>query len=91
MKSHNILAEIRDGWGFGVNMEINNAADDDDDHNIGPVGNAEFSDRSRHSGQGCQIAKFDPSLSLDCARVEDVGRNPRKGRDQILQRSVEEP
>ena len=37
-------------------------------------------------------AKFDPFLSLDCARVEAVwGRNPRKGRDQILQRSVAEP
>ena len=36
-------------------------------------------------------AKFDPFLSLDCARVEGVGRNPRKGRDQILQRSVAEP
>ena len=23
--------------------------------------------------QGCQIAKFDPFLSLDCARVEGVG------------------
>ena len=41
--------------------------------------------------QGCQMAKFDPFLSLDCARVEGVGRNPRKGRDQILQRSVAEP
>ena len=43
----------------------------------------------RHRGggkgpQGCQMAKFDPFLSLDCARVEGVGRNPRKGRDQIL-------
>ena len=36
------------------------------------------------------MAKFDPFLSLDCATVEDVGRNPRKGRDQILQRSVAE-
>ena len=36
-------------------------------------------------------AKFDPFLSLDFARVEGVGRNPRKGRDQILQRSVAEP
>ena len=41
--------------------------------------------------QGCQMAKFDPFLSLDCARVEGVGHNPRKGRDQILQRSVAEP
>ena len=31
------------------------------------------------------------SLSLDCVRVEAVGRNPRKGRDQILQPSVAEP
>ena len=41
--------------------------------------------------QGCQMAKFDPFLSLDCARVEGVGRNPRNGRDQILQRSRAEP
>ena len=36
-------------------------------------------------------AKFDPFLSLDCARVEGVERKERKGRDQILQRSVAEP
>ena len=41
--------------------------------------------------QCCQMAKFDPFLSLHCARVEAWGRNPRKGRDQILQRSVAEP
>ena len=36
--------------------------------------------------------KFDPFLSLDCARVEGAwGRNPRKGRDQILQHSAAEP
>ena len=40
---------------------------------------------------GCQMAKFVPFLSLDCARVEGGGHNPRKGRDQILQRSVAEP
>ena len=40
--------------------------------------------------QCCQMAKFDPFLSLDCARVEGMGRNPRKGGDQILQRSVAE-
>ena len=45
----------------------------------------------RDCGQGCQMAKFDPFLSLDCAGVEGVGRNPRKGRDQILQRSKAEP
>ena len=43
------------------------------------------------ASHGCQMAKFDPFLSLDCARVEGVGRNPRKGRDQILQRSIAEP
>ena len=35
-----------------------------------------------------------PSFPLDCARVDSGGRNPRKGRDQILQRSgaiVEKP
>ena len=37
------------------------------------VGHARF-------GQQCfQIAKFDPFLALDCARVEGGGRNPRKG------------
>ena len=41
--------------------------------------------------QGCQMAKFDPFLSLDCARVEGVGHNSSEGRDQILQRSVAEP
>ena len=45
-------------------------------------------ERGGKEGQGCQMAKFDPFLSLDGARVEGVGRNPRKGRDQILQRSV---
>ena len=40
---------------------------------------------------GCQIAKFDPFLSLDCARVEGVGHNPRKGRNPILQCSIAEP
>ena len=31
--------------------------------------------------QGCQMAKFDPFLSLDCARVEGVGAQfkERKG------------
>ena len=44
--------------------------------------------------QGCQMARFDPFLSLDCARVEGVaawGRNPRKGKDHILQCSVANP
>ena len=37
-------------------------------------------------------AKFDPFLSLDCARVDGVGaQSKEKGRDQILQRSVAEP
>ena len=29
--------------------------------------------RPLDSTQGCQMAKFDPCLSLDCARVEGVG------------------
>ena len=37
------------------------------------------------------MAQFDPFLSLDCASVEGGGCNQRKGRDQILQRSVAEP
>ena len=36
-------------------------------------------------------AKFDPFLSLDCAPRPPPWRNPRKGRNQILQRSVAEP
>ena len=28
--------------------------------------------------QGCQMAKFDPFLSLDCARVEDVGAQSKE-------------
>ena len=39
-------------------------------------------------GHGCQMAKFDSFFSLDCVRSEGGERNPRKGRDQILQRSV---
>ena len=33
--------------------------------------------------QCCQMAEIDPFLSLDCAKVEGWGRNPRKGRDQF--------
>ena len=33
------------------------------------------------------MAKFDPFLSMEDARVEGVGRNPRKGRDLVLLRS----
>ena len=54
-------------------------------------GRAERVLRAGLCDQGCQMAKVDPFLSLDCARVEGGGRNPRKGRDQILQRSVAEP
>ena len=40
-------------------------------------------------GQGCQMAKFDPFLSLDCARVEGVGAQSkeRKGSNFAAQRS----
>ena len=40
-------------------------------------------------GKGCQIAKFDPFLSLDCARVEGVGAQSkeRKGSNFAVQRS----
>ena len=38
---------------------------------------------------GCQMAKFDPFLSLDCARVEGVGAQSkeRKGSNFAAQRS----
>ena len=40
--------------------------------------------------QDCQMAKFDPFLHMDCARLESRGGrgNTRKGRDQIVQRSA---
>ena len=31
-----------------------------------------------HTDQGCQMAKFDPFLSLDCARVEGVGAQSKE-------------
>ena len=39
--------------------------------------------------QGCQMAKFDPFLSSDCARVEGVGAQSkeRKGSNFVAQRS----
>ena len=39
--------------------------------------------------QGCQMEKFDPFLSLDCARVEGVGvqSKERKGSNFAKQRS----
>ena len=39
--------------------------------------------------QGCQMAKFDPFLSWDCARVEGVGAQSkeRKGSNFAAQRS----
>ena len=39
-------------------------------------GKARERERERERGQGCQMAKFDPFLSLDCARVEGVGAEP---------------
>ena len=31
-----------------------------------------------HSFQGCQMVKFDPFLSLDCARVEGMGAQSKE-------------
>ena len=33
---------------------------------------------SLSQSQGCQMAKFDPYLSLDCARVEGVGAQSKE-------------
>ena len=41
--------------------------------------------------QCCQIAKFDPFISLDCAPRPPPWHSPRKGRDQILHHSEAEP
>ena len=48
-----------------------------------PVLGRIFPSTDTYLNQGCQMAKFDPFLSLDCARVEGVGRNPRKGKEGI--------
>ena len=44
---------------------------------------------SANSAHGCQMAKFDPFLSLDCARVEGVGAQSkeRKGSNFAAQHS----
>ena len=34
--------------------------------------------RTASKHQGCQMAKFDPFLSLDCARVEGVGAQSKE-------------
>ena len=36
--------------------------------------------------QGCQMAKFDPFLSLDCIRVEGVAEPSPKGQTPTIQR-----
>ena len=35
-------------------------------------------EREEDGPQGCQMAKFDPFLSLDCARVEGVGAQSKE-------------
>ena len=50
---------------------------------------ANLSDKIGLFRHGCQMAKFDPFLSLDCARVEGVGAQSkeRKGSNFAAQRS----
>ena len=46
---------------------------------IGNLSEALASTPFDHAGtQGCQMAKFDPFLSLDCARVEGVGAQSKE-------------
>ena len=46
----------------------------------------------RPFSQGCQMAKFDPFLSLDCARVEGrMGAQSKERKGYNLQSSVAEP
>ena len=86
----------------GGDSKFSKGSDDASEIRIARVSKAEeglYSCSARNQGrqlglssnQCCQIAKFDPFLSLDCARVKGGGRNPRKGRDRILQGSVAEP
>ena len=49
----------------------------------------ELKKASSETAQGCQMAKFDPFYSLDCARVQAVGAQSkeRKGSNFAAQRS----
>ena len=47
-----------------------------DEENERRSGNERNSKWRYNQKQGCQMAKFDPTLSLDCARVEGVGAQP---------------
>ena len=47
-------------------------------HNDRTNGNAGGDDVDDDDDQGCQMAKFDPFLSLDCARVEGVGAQSKE-------------
>ena len=51
------------------------------DYTSGLVARGE-GDRGNHL-QGCQMAKFDPFLSLDCARVEGVGAQSKESKEGI--------
>ena len=69
----------------------------DDDVDVGRRFRESLQDGDIHSlvwrraavNQGCQMAKFDPFLSLDCAMVEGVGAQSkeRKGSNFAAQRS----
>ena len=40
----------------------------------------QFEPATQQRQHGCQMAKFDPFLSLDCARVEGVGAQSKEGK-----------
>ena len=45
-------------------------------------------ERGRRPLQGCQMAKFDPFLSLDCAMMEGVGAQSKERKGSNFVRSV---
>ena len=45
---------------------------------VGRVGDPGGAEGEVGTDQGCQMAKFDPFLSLDCARVEGVGAQSKE-------------
>ena len=47
-------------------------------HRPGPLPVRDFRRLGDGPEQGCQISKFDPFLSLDCARVEGVGAQSKE-------------
>ena len=60
--------------GAGEAARVDLAGGGQRERELGPLGGLEFLPKG---AQGCQMAKCDPFLSLDCARVEGEGAQPQ--------------